>query len=462
MNGVLQTALQFYARSRTQRWLLAGALLLFTAKLLETRLHGESHQAWRDWLFIVVGVPGPALGATIAVQSATDFGRISAQRTVFLIPHSRLKLVTGMLLAQLLAGAVGSAFAVLVGHAEPLPPLAWGSARGTFEMLFGGMLSCAVLMQLMSGPSRVLSVASATLGVALLLRLNLFMQPEIFGLPKAHVLALAGMLVWVPFAAWYVIAWGPAAAPFAVWKRGADSAAAAVQVSRPSAIRTLLLGRPSLLRACRPQLAFLVFSHGAFVAMFMGMHLFIFRRYPPNYSPAIAILLYAPMVCVNQIAGFAARGSRRLWLRSGESRSMLYVIAARLGWQAMALLGIPFFGLALVEMYFLPHAGIDLVYALAVFMALTPGALYLGLLNFERRDTWMLMALMLAALGPAVARQLVESAQVRQLLWIVPAAFVALSGVLRELARRRWGGIDWLRFRAEREKGWSESWLTRS
>jgi hypothetical protein len=35
-------------------------------------------------------------------------------------------------------------------------------------------------------------------------------------------------------------------------------------------------------------------------------------------------------------------------LRSGEPRNVLYAIAARLAWQSLALLGIPFFGLALV------------------------------------------------------------------------------------------------------------------
>jgi hypothetical protein len=455
MKGVLQTALQYYARTRTQRWLLAGALLVFTVQRLAARLPGMSHPSWG---LILPMVFGPLLVTMIVFQSALDFQRISAQRTVFLIPYSRLKLIAGMLLAQLIAAGAGSAVAALVGHAESLPPLAWGSARGTFEMLFGVALTTAVLSQIAAGPSRILSASTAIPLAALMFRPDLFMKSEIFGLPKADVLALAGMLVWIPFAAWYVIAWSPAP-PYSAWIRATHSAAAAVQASRSAAIRAFLLGQPSLLRACRQKLAMLALSHGMCVAMFMGMHLFI--RVPPNYSVAIMILLYSPVIYVNHIAGLAARGSRRLWLRGGGSRSMLYAIAARLGWQAVALLGIPSFALALVEIYVLPHAGMDLVYPLAVFIALTPGALYVGLLDFERRNPWTLMALLAAGVGPTLARLLVESAQVQRLLWIAPLAFVAIGGVLRELARRRWDDIDWLRFRAERESEWFALRVTR-
>ena len=155
MNGVLRTALEFYARTRTQRWLLAGAFLLLGAKLVAARLAGAGPRTFSPWP-ILLGAPVPALASMIGVYSASDFRRISALRTVFLIPHSRLQLVAGMFLAQLIVALLGTALVVLVGHAEPPPPLAWGSARGTFEMLFGCALSLAVLLQLFAGPSRIL------------------------------------------------------------------------------------------------------------------------------------------------------------------------------------------------------------------------------------------------------------------------------------------------------------------
>jgi hypothetical protein len=182
------------------------------------------------------------------------------------------------------------------------------------------------------------------------------------------------------------------------------------------------------------------------------MKLLIARHnFPANYSMAIFILMYAPVVGVNTLAGVVARGSRRLWLCSGETRNVLYAIAARLAWQSLALLGIPLFGLALIEIRFLPHAGSDMLFSLAICVTLTPGALYLGLLNFRRRLNLPFLALYLIAVGALLADLLVESPQSKQFLWIAPVALIAIGCVLRALARRRWYGIDWLRFRAERE-----------
>ncbi len=82
--------------------------------------------------------------------------------------------------------------------------------------------------------------------------------------------------------------------------------------------------------------------HFSTIAMMAVTSLLILRHHPPvDYRTAITILLYGPMVGVNTVAGCVARGSRRLWLRSGESRTVLYTIGARLAWHALALLGIP-------------------------------------------------------------------------------------------------------------------------
>jgi hypothetical protein len=450
MNGTLRTALQFYTRTRLQRWLLAGALLLFATKLLATRQACPCPRSFNLWPFLLGWLAGSA-AAMITVYSAWDFRRISALRTVFLIPHSRWQLAGGMFFAQLAAAAVGTGLVVLVGHAEPLPPLAWGSPRGTFEMLFGCALALVVLLQVITGPSRILSVVSLALVAALGLRVDLFMKPEILGMPKADVLALAGILAWLLFAAWYVSAWRPVA-PGSVWSRGRGIAAAPVQVSRQTAIQAFLLGQPSLLRVCRQQLATWVIYHIAIVAMMAGMKLLIVRHnFPANYFAAIIVLLYGPVVGVNTIAGCLARGSRRLWLRSGEPRTVLYATAARLAWQSLALLGIPLFGLALLEIRFLPHEGFDMLFPLAMCVALTPAALYLGLLNFRRRLNLSFLALYMVAVGALLGGLYVDSPQGQQLLWIAPVALVVIGCVLRALARRRWYGIDWLRFRAERE-----------
>jgi len=463
LNTVLRTALQFYTRTRLQRWMLAATLLLFTAQFLAARRACPCPASFSVWPFLLGGLTIGA-AATTLISAAWDFRRISALRTVFLIPQSRLKLAAGLFLAQLIAAAAVTAvvtgLVMLVGHAQPPPPLAWGTPRGTFEMLFGCALFSVVLLQVMTGPSRVLSVASLAPLTLLAIRGDLFIQPQILGMPKADVLALAGTLAWLLFAAWYVLAWRPSA-PGAVWRRGGRPAAARVQgwvqaqvpASRNLAIQVSLLGQPSVLRVCRQQLAVWLGYHLFIVGMFSAMKLLVGQHtFPADYSMAIIVLLYAPVIGVNVIASALARGSRRLWLCSGESRTMLYTAAERLAWRSLALLGMPAIGLALIEIRFLPHAGIDMLFALAVCITVAPGALYLGLLSFQRRLNRSLLALTLVAFSALLGGLLAETPQGRALLWIAPLALVALATMLRTLARRRWRGIDWLRFRAAREK----------
>jgi hypothetical protein len=461
MKAVLRSALQFYTRTRLQRWLLAGALLLFAAQLLTTRPACPCPRSFNPWPFLLGGLAGAA-AALLTAASAWDLRRISALRTVFLIPHSRLKLAGGMFLAQLLAAAVGAGLVMLLGDARPPSPLSWGSARGTFEMLFGIALFLVVLLQVITGPSRILSMGSLVLMALLSLRTDLLMKPEILGAPKAHVLALAGILAWLLFTAWYVRAWRPRA-PFLTWSRGRASADGPIEVSRQKAIRAFLLGQPSLLRVCRQQLTIWMIYHLVVIAMMAAMKLLIARHtFPANYSMAIIVLLYGPIVGVNVIAGTAARSSRRLWLRGGEPRNVLYATAERLAWQSLALMGVPLFGVALLEVRFLPHAGIDMLFPLVMCVTLTPAALYLGLLNFRRRLDVSFLALYIIAVGALFAGLFVESPRGRQLLWIAPLVLLAMGGVLRALARRRWYGIDWLRFRAERATSLSGLRIARS
>jgi hypothetical protein len=447
MKGVLKTGLQFYVRTRAQRWLLTVALLSLGAELIATRRFCCSRSLSAG---LLAGLAG-GTAVMLVVYGAWQFRLISVLRTVLLIPHSRLQLAGGMLLAQLIAAAVGTTVVTLVGAVEPLRSLTWGTPRGTFEMLFGSALSLVVLVQVITGPSRITSIVSFAVVAALGLRADLFIKPEILGMPKADVLALAGIILWFLFTAWYVTAWR-SASPYAAWSRHRDRAAGPVRVSRDAAIESFLVGQPSLKRVCRQQVLTWMSYHVAIIAMMVGMKLLIVRHtVPVNYSSGTMILLYGPVVGVNVIAGCLARGSRRLWLRSGEARSALYAIAARLAWQSLALIGVPLFGLALLEIRFLPHADIDMLLPLAICIALTPGALYLGLLNFQRRLNLSFLALYVVAAGSLLAGLFVESGRGRHLLWMLPAALLAIGALLRTLARRRWYGIDWLKFRAERE-----------
>src|SRR5580698_3297172 len=114
MNGVLRTALQFYTRTRAQRWMLAGALSLLAAELVAASRTCPCPR-FNPWPFLLGGL-ACSIAAGIIASGAWDFRRISAQRTVFLIPHSRLQLAAGMLLAQVAVAGVGAGIALLAGH----------------------------------------------------------------------------------------------------------------------------------------------------------------------------------------------------------------------------------------------------------------------------------------------------------------------------------------------------------
>jgi len=430
---------------------LAVGLLILVAALVAD-LHNCPCRASSPWPYLIGGLTGLTIIAAfmIAVVSASYFNQISALRTVFLIPHTRLKLALGLLLAQLLAAAIVTGLLMTLdvglGHAEPKPPFAWGSPRGTFEILFGSALLVAVLLQAGTGPSRSLSVLTGSFGCVAPLGF-VFMKSEILGVSKADLLALAGLLAWLLFTAWYIRAWRPAAR-FA----GSSRPIIPIEVSRQAAIDTFLFGEPSLAHACRGQLIMWMSYHVAVVATLAAMKLLLARHtFPANYSMAIVILLFAPVVGVNSVASCLARGSRRIWLCSGESRDVLHTNAVRLAWRSLALLGLPLWGLALLEIMVLPHESFDMRLPLATSISLTPSALYLGLMHFQRRPILSALSLSLVVFGIMFASLLVESPQGRELLWLAPLALLAIGYTLRAVAQRRWHGIDWLRFRAERE-----------
>lgn len=450
MNGVLRIALDYYARTRSQRVLAAIGLLIFIAERVAA-LHRCPCGSSSPWPYLSGGLAGLSIMTVVILGGvgASYFNRISALRTVFLIPRSRLKLAVGMLIAQVLAAALVTAVVVVLGQAAPSAQSGWGTPRGTFESLFGSALLFAVLLQAVAGPSRVVSLlVGVAVPVAILgFRIRLFFEADVLGLARADFLAIAGLLAWLLFATWYSRAWRSKARA-----AGAGGPIVPIEVSRQAAIQVFLLGQPSLASACRGQLTLWMLYHVFILAAMTMMKLLIARHnFPSNYSMAIILLLYAPIVGVNTIASCLARGSRRAWLSSGESRDALHANAVRLAWRSLALLGLPLWGLALLEIIVLPHADFDMRLLAAISVSLTPAALYLGLLHFQRRPVLSVLALILVAFGVTFASLFPVTPRGQGLPWLAPIAFVAIGGMLRSLARRRWHAIDWLRFRAERE-----------
>lgn len=450
MTGALAAAVQFYTRTRLQRWLLAVTLLLYAAWL--ALWQGPCARACAPGPApFLLGGPLIGTACSLLFQSAWDFRRITALRTVSLIPGAKWRLAIGLLLAQLGIAVVGTLLMSVFGAATPPPAPAWGSLRGTFELLAGCTLLGVAAAQLITGPSRVVSVVTSAAVAAVAVRPDLFGGLSLLGLPKADVIALSGGLLWLAYSLWFVSDWRPAL-PLAAWTRRSPRETTppdpAAPLSRSVAIATCLLGSESLLRACRPLLAAWLTYHGITLGMQALMPLLMHRHHVLSFTLPILLLLYSPAIVIHAIAADISRGSRRLWLPAAESRAAMFSDAERLCWRALALPGLPLFTLALAEMRLLPHAGTELWFPLAISLASLPIALYLGLLNFRQRVSLSLVALLTVMLSAFLGSGFIDSPAGQRLLWIAPVALLVAGCVFRLLARRRWSGIDWLRWRA--------------
>jgi hypothetical protein len=338
--------------------------------------------------------------------------------------------------------------------------MGWGSVRGTFEYVFGAATLALVALQLIAGPSRVASLLAGALTLAFLGELDLFMRPEIAGLPTPDVLALAALAAWLAFVAWYSNS-GPIAPVGAVWRaRRALSRTSPSSTTRNAAIDTYLLGHPSLWRACRRPLSFWTLYIAGF-GVVMGLRPFQFTHMrhvpPPDFSVASLLALLAMASIGNSLAGNIARQSRTLWLRSGDSRRALFARAERLAWRALALVGVPLVLAAGAAWTFLPHLFTHPVFPLAVYLTVAPCGLYSGLLNFTRtRDLPFLLFFLVVSQGGVIAALLQEDTPhlpvggVPLGFWLLPIGLALLAVAMRRIAQQRWLQIDWLRYRAPR------------
>jgi hypothetical protein len=167
--------------------------------------------------------------------------------------------------------------------------------------------------------------------------------------------------------------------------------------------------------------------------------------------------MFAISFAPNTIAGCIARHSRALWLRSGDSRRLLFETAERLAWRALTLLGAPFFLIATAEWHFLPHVERDATYPVAVYLTIAPCGLYSGLMNFTRTaDLRFVVFVVIVAQGAVTVAVMQSGAPGHSYggvplgFWIVPLGLALLAVGLRRVAERRWLTIDWLRYRAPR------------
>jgi hypothetical protein len=149
-------------------------------------------------------------------------------------------------------------------------------------------------------------------------------------------------------------------------------------------------------------------------------------------------------------ATFAPARSRVLWLRTHWTRDELFARVEAAYWKRNScVLGVLLVTMAIVGTYFgLPTRPLAFGLALLVLTAIV--SMYLGLM-ITRSIGWAVTAIALGSILLMLATALYVADPAAGVVEIaaLEAALAALAAALRSIAKRRWGGLDWMLSRPE-------------
>jgi hypothetical protein len=385
---------------------------------------------------------------------ALTIRKVSALRTLRLVPYARVQLLLGVLLALVLLAALLTACIAFLHRptAVVLVPL-WDRLIYTFEatLALATLWTMWVFVTSANLWFGIISLLIVQFGV---MRSHSLFKSDITNAGTADFLMVLALAAASLFAVWYVrvrrIA--PPQSDFVtLWFVGSNSGHATA-ASRRAAINTYLLRQPSVVRATRDQLAFWVLIN----AMVLWV-LAIARQHTHGHAdfglgPVIMVS------CLSSIGNYLGRtvagDSRHVWIRAGCSRVELFRAAERLTWTCLAILGAGVLVLSAAEWILLPHGDHDWPFLFVVSLAMVVCNTYLGLMNFngvsgvDLADTVLSAVIVFLVLcyafvfpdepGAATAR------------FVIAVAEVVGAFALRALALRRWRRVDWLKFRPRR------------
>lgn len=447
MKGIARTVLLLLCWSSFTRWLLGIGLTLTGIAVIGSLLARPHHG--------IFGIMAP-LGVVIAaiapvLWSGTILRALFAPRALQLIPRGRLKLLLGAVIAQLLVamfiGGVVTLMAALTaagGFQAPLFvdtfALLTVQCLGSFvaaRVRAGGLvwlMSWALWAQLLTAGFKYWHLRdqlASTMGLAMTVAITALLW-LLFG-----ILYLRTGLIRLPH--WELIGPGFNA-------RAEDTAPGALvfadgRFTRTQALRTLLSGMPRNRRA----LTLRVLGGGLAVLLVIAV-ISALRGYRNFGTMFLTMLCMVAGPVAGSIAGTMAQRAKSLWLHCGLSRAEVFTELESQGWRILLRVSALF--VALAASWFAAGAGSVPGASWKVGALLTPlasGAMFLyAQLQYVRGRRVDLLLL-----GAAMALWMVEWFTIMAIG--APALIAALLGaqillvpVLRALARRRWGRIDWL------------------
>lgn len=448
MRGVVRTAIQLVWFSGLQRVLLGIGMVAIIVSFLGLGIDHGTAVAPLLALASVLGII-PAVAPALLLDGIL-FRSLSAPRAVGLIPHGRLQLLLGAVLAQaLLALLVTAAVSELYLYARGM--LAPALSAAVWVTAFSVMSSVFLIFYCTSRYSfGGFAVLGCVLGVQLLFQAFPSLHArDLFGTATGVSYLLgASLLAWLLFGAQYLRAryivvpvWGnfAAFAPYSwshPWFAAARTARDKARYDRRRAMRTLLTGVPL---GALPSV-----STAAVCAVLFAILFFTGDHGQPNWHYLINFMfaLAGPPV---GLAAYPMLGrAKMLWLNAGLDRTELFRVVEAQSWRlALTIMSVAL-ALAAIAALFHPTSGVTLGWMLLALPVGSAAMIYATLLYVRGRrlvDVLIVGTVTLLWLAEfIVSRTEIDATVMAPLL----GTQLLLTPLLRALAQRRWRGIDWL------------------
>ena len=356
------------------------------------------------------------------------FGRFATGRLIHVLPAGRGKLLASALVTTLLLSLVASATGLIYYHGYPIEPTTL-FGRG-FIVSFVTYSALYVALWVIGRMKSALALLTGAMLVLAALALPVSFE----GMPDSTLVSigLASAALWCGFGAAFLLAprhraWSSARrAQLRAFIQtggtyaGGDELELAIGTNRPW---VLALGQ--------------VLPLGG-AALFLG---------DPRGWFLYFVLLSA---IAGGIASTAATRSRALWLRAGWDRTELFARVERAYWRQSAYaLGV--LAMLLVALGLYQRLPTEVLAAGIVTLLLGMAAcIYLGLMmtrGIGWRETLTAVGTMAFMMGAAV--WVADADTSAATLALLETTLLVLAAVFRQVAKRRWSGLDWLLCRPE-------------
>jgi hypothetical protein len=429
MSTVAQLVWMYFARMPALRWVTLGSALCVIAAAFASQFYSVS-EFWHPLAFL----SGAALIPAAGLMPLT-VGRLARSRAIYVLPYGRVKLFLSALITVLIV-SLPIPFLGAIEQVVVMPPsvaaMYTTSQRLTagvylFGWFYAGTFLTVTWMYLAiwfaTSERNARGLAKCMLVVIALIWIPTERIRELD--PKFHITIWESLSMWAAFGLW--LAYGGRL-------RGLS------EIKMPSIagrLRGYSRGREFdvLLGTAHPWLLTLGVLFPVALQVLIGFQL----------QNTWLFYLTLTSTAFGAIAGYAAEGSRALWLRARWSREELFARVEAAFWKHNSIKLAALLVLLVGATYFydLPARIVPLGAPLLVLgMVLST---YLGLMltrGLRWPETTLGVIIMLAVMGTAVLAASERDYTVEVLA--LEGVFALIAIVLRQIARGRWHHIDWM------------------